>query len=565
MDNILEIIPDGENYMSFIGFITGLIAFIYTYKDRERNKVRAFTQIYESYKDWHFKCIQIMSKLIYLVENKNKYDSELMELSNLIEQGRFFLPNIIEDNFGKEKMKAYQGYRNLGIDYLVFFYDHVKSKKNEMYIDTLHSLKREFTSHIYSVLNPPSIIRKVKLVNKEFMKKKLKMEDLKDDKLTNYVKETHLTKNNLIRFGFDESDLQYCKGGKIGDIQKYFANEDVITRMNEIRNSIVYIRENWHNYDKLKDEFIQIFNISKRSGLYKILNKSKINWIEYQDKPYKFEAPIIKLYTSSKESDKIALNEMQKVFHFTSRKGNDSKKVDSATFLVELLNIELYNYIKTIENYTPFTGIVFRGMSVSSGYIEQMSKLAETEIENREFSTPLLFHSASKDIKTAISFARIMRNKKKGYIHPVIMKIHVVSLSDNFIGEYNKRCPNGIITSLCAVPIDKISEFSREDEVLLRGPFFQLIKFDKLKNVNNFDTMYELEAVMVSANRDHLITTLEHNDDNLRNFFYDMVNHTKYEKCLELTRKYGLTKDYNEYKDKIKRLEEIINKEKIKV
>ncbi len=68
----------------------------------------------------------IIEILIYLQLNNVDHDlkmKKLSKLSSLIEQGRFYFPNIDRgDGFGKDKPSAYQGYRNIVLDTLVYLY-----------------------------------------------------------------------------------------------------------------------------------------------------------------------------------------------------------------------------------------------------------------------------------------------------------------------------------------------------------------------------------------------------------------------------------------------------------
>lgn len=105
--------------------------------------------------------------LIKLKENTRTSDTSdkralLMNLSNLIEIGRFYFPNIDKkDSFGADKPLAYQGYRSIVLEFLVFVYDISKRADSNNYEKYINVLQREFTSSIFSLLNPKSHMQKL--------------------------------------------------------------------------------------------------------------------------------------------------------------------------------------------------------------------------------------------------------------------------------------------------------------------------------------------------------------------------------------------------------------------
>jgi hypothetical protein len=93
--------------------------------------------------------------------NKTDY---LSQLSALIEQGRFFFPNIeSKDGYGDKKPSAYRGLRDVTLDFLVYSFNIFRKDDAENYIYHLDHLQRLFTSRMFDILQP----RKYnKLVNK---------------------------------------------------------------------------------------------------------------------------------------------------------------------------------------------------------------------------------------------------------------------------------------------------------------------------------------------------------------------------------------------------------------
>ena len=70
--------------------------------------------------------------------------------------------------------------------------------------------------------------------------------------------------------------------------------------------------------------------------------------------------------------------------------------------------------------------------------------------------------------------------KVRGFC-PVLFKIHVTSLDKTFLDLYKSYYPDSVVssicTSICAVDIENISKYSEEQKILLRGAFFQVLRF----------------------------------------------------------------------------------------
>jgi hypothetical protein len=85
---------------------------------------------------------------------------------------------------------------------------------------------------------------------------------------------------------------------------------------------------------------------------------------------------------------------------------------------------------------------------------------------------------------------------------PVLWRIHAVGLDCAHLEIYHARFPSSIVTTPCAVPIAAFSEHPHEEEVLLRGPFVQLVQVQTvwLENGSSMDVM---DGVMLDTSRDH--------------------------------------------------------------
>ncbi|MCL2165083.1 MAG: hypothetical protein FWH55_12015 [Oscillospiraceae bacterium] len=92
-------------------------------------------------------------------------EEALAKLSALVEVGRFYFPNKLEKHLSREAEKdsAYQGHRDVALDYLVFTYVICKSGEDIEHVDHLRKLSRLFTSRVFDALNPREHNRRLKM------------------------------------------------------------------------------------------------------------------------------------------------------------------------------------------------------------------------------------------------------------------------------------------------------------------------------------------------------------------------------------------------------------------
>lgn len=112
---------------------------------------------------WYSSVVNLMIAIIHYIECGIFYSSEfakqrtdmLSQLSSLTEVGRFYFPNIIkEDNFGSQKPSAYQGYRHINLEFMLYFYQIASDSSNDMNIPLLWRLERNFTAVIFDMIEP---------------------------------------------------------------------------------------------------------------------------------------------------------------------------------------------------------------------------------------------------------------------------------------------------------------------------------------------------------------------------------------------------------------------------
>jgi len=112
--------------------------------------------------EWYSDTVGIMIELLHLIQNDaedqeyhTKKNELLCRLSAQIEIGRFYFPNLDKKNdYGAEKPAAYRGYRNLVLEYLMYFYRKASQENCKEYVAHLWELERGFTSKIFELINP---------------------------------------------------------------------------------------------------------------------------------------------------------------------------------------------------------------------------------------------------------------------------------------------------------------------------------------------------------------------------------------------------------------------------
>lgn len=225
-------------------------------------------------------------------------------------------------------------------------------------------------------------------------------------------------------------------------------------------------------------------------------------------------------------------------------------EIYGAVALVELLTIDLYNFrlanIGCSKLYN-FQDIVHRGLSVGQDVLETFQDLMRQPLQNRNFSVPLAFLSTSTNQDRIQEFL----NKTEEGRFRMHWKIHVHGLEPTLLAQYRLKHPQSVVTTICAMPISHVSEFANEQEVLLRGPFFQILRMYKEQAGEN--QVHVAEMIMLNANRDHGSELAEHHGEKemQRKHFGQICAASRYEICASLAHKYGLpeTEEYKSLAD----------------
>lgn len=113
--------------------------------------------------EWYSSVINLMIRIIHFSETGEFFCAEfsaqktemLSQLSALTEVGRFYFPNVNkDDNFGKHKPSAYQGYRHINLEFLLYFYQIARHDDDGSKTELLWRLERNFTSVIFDMVEP---------------------------------------------------------------------------------------------------------------------------------------------------------------------------------------------------------------------------------------------------------------------------------------------------------------------------------------------------------------------------------------------------------------------------
>jgi hypothetical protein len=308
------------------------------------------------------------------------------------------------------------------------------------------------------------------------------------------------------RFG-DWAPLKaLCMSGGTAATRPFYAGEAVHRRVGLVRTAIEEIRSNWAEYPRFLDDLRALLQPRVDADADPILRRrtdalfsGRRNWID-RSGDAALDRTVIQLYTSA-----AGYRHMFSVINAAFRADalvDDSAELRAAVFLVELLNIDLFNHCASDASASGYRGRVYRGMCVSPDELGQFSAIAGGPVTERYVSIPLAMVSTSTSRERALVFTEAeVRRSADG--HPLLWDIEVAGLSDARLELYRAAFPTSVVSTICAVPIAPLSDFPDEEEVLLRGPFFQLLRVRPDAATIAGRTLHVAEALMLTANRDH--------------------------------------------------------------
>jgi hypothetical protein len=353
-----------------------------------------------------------------------------------------------------------------------------------------------------------------------------------------------------------------CVSGKRADEQPFFAGAHVYERMDRVRTAINEIRRSWDRYPEFMTELRALFDDGSlgdsdpvSSGRLEALFSAQKDW-DTADATDEYSA--IALYSSE-----VGYRQMFRVINAAFRTPSlpeNSTLLRSATFLVELLNIDLFHFRERNPHADKFTGTVYRGMSLPQDVLDRFAETMRRPVTERYLSIPSAMASATPDRKVAMSFASAEAERHPD-CHLALWEIDVRNLDPRLLKLYRSRFPSRVVTSLCAVPISGISDFPGEKEVLLRGPFFQIVGLSTEELTGSGRPVHKIEAVMHNTNRDHL-TAIASNvgaDKEERELFKALVLSDRFDICARLAEQRKQTSDANEYRSHLAEQQAILS------
>jgi hypothetical protein len=362
------------------------------------------------------------------------------------------------------------------------------------------------------------------------------------------------------RFGKWNSEIGLWQLGDYpAKSETLFAGQRVHERMKKVRPAISDIRLHWDLYPQFMDELRTFLSMVKEppvpsleyatAGRMQVeaLLASRKEWPELGSGA-EDDYSAIRLYTSPYGYDRM-FGAMNEAFRATDI-DRYPQALRAVTFLVELLNIDLYRYIHSNpEAAGDFQGRVYRGLRVSD---DGLAKFAETaadaDMEKRYMAIPLFMTSTSATRSKALGFAR-RTSKTPAGSHALLLDISVYNMGSELISAYRQAFPASIVTSLCSVPIHPLSALP-EDEVLLRGPFFQIVHMYCDQDSLVGEPLHVVQMVMLNSNRDHVtaVATNTGADLRMRDIFRLMALASRSTRCAEHAESSGLAADSDYYR-----------------
>jgi hypothetical protein len=362
------------------------------------------------------------------------------------------------------------------------------------------------------------------------------------------------TPTRLKRFG-DWAHVAACvKSGNVSGHVPFYGGSNIDRRMRLVRQAIEYIRANWGDHSEFMSDLREFMG---RPGMEiraphpeahkvaKLFSGTK-SWSKDGDL-VNDDYSAIRLYTSEFGYRRIfkVLNE---AFRREDLTGN-SRALRSAVFLVELLTIDLFNFRHAYPHVDNFKGVVYRGMCLSTADLRRFAQMARGRIDQRYLSIPLAMASASVNREKSLAFAMAQAAPSCDR-HALLWRIHVASLDAEPMRLYQSEHPTSVVTSLCAVPIDDLSDYPDEKEVLLRGPFFQILSLQREDVGSDAQSLYVLDAVMINSNRDHPSSLFESGAEaqRARNLFRILVATNRTRLCVERADQLGLSTEASAFR-----------------
>lgn len=171
------------NTISGLALLVSLVVGFFYFLDRKHAKYAIESEHVSRLLTWHGEVVEVLMRLkaSSAAHGSEARQDNLCRLSALIEQGRFFFPNIkVEEGFGKDKPPAYRGYRNLALDMLVASYNLHQKSDAANHLRQAETLHRNFTSIVYGVVRPERRLEEIRKITDKYFAPAKSFEDFLD-------------------------------------------------------------------------------------------------------------------------------------------------------------------------------------------------------------------------------------------------------------------------------------------------------------------------------------------------------------------------------------------------
>ena len=143
---------------------------------------------------------------------------------------------------------------------------------------------------------------------------------------------------------------------------------------------------------------------------------------------------------------------------------------------------------------------MYRWSTLRRQYLgEYQAILALSDHAKRNYSIPLGLVSTAADGDATRHLAKLPSQDEAEMVR-VRQAIHVHGIDPALLAALQRLYPDSVVTSICAMPVARMSPFG-EQEVLLRGPFFHLLAI--CDRVDDDGRYIEFVTVCMNSNRDH--------------------------------------------------------------
>ncbi|KAF9786553.1 hypothetical protein IL306_011957 [Fusarium sp. DS 682] len=356
-------------------------------------------------------------------------------------------------------------------------------------------------------------------------------------------------------------------------LRSAYAGDRERERMAHVRRKIEVVRKAWRSTESYRCLINRIRACGKPDSLPDVVKEPLTYLLEgFRDyanvdlgRPESLPAEqykALEIYCSEE-----GYNYLYKIMSDTLRSDHASDDLlMTATTLVEFLTIDLYNLrLSQIGDprYANFQGVTYRGMTVPREIVDEYEDILHCpDLAKRNFSVPLGLMSSTLDKHVMESFSTAKDETSNGLVR-MHWTIHIHGVDAGLLAQYQVRYPDSVVTTICAMPVARVSPFG-EKEILLRGPFFHLIAMKTEKTAGR--TCVNLVMVMMNANRDHTSETSSDVPDKKvqRDAFLRIVSASKYEVCAALAADYAPSDADGYRRLRAKSLEELREKFKMK-